>query len=482
MLGDFGYFHREAAETILPSNNITAALEWPREHAKSVYTCVFLTLYRLAKKELTGLILASGTEDKAKGLIGDIKAELMKNKRFIHDFGDQKASGSWLDGKFITADGIGFWAFGIGQNPAGVREGEKRPNMGIVDDADSLKKYKNQEILKNDLDWILGEFLGCLTIRGKWLIYCNNRIRKNGLTAHFVGDVEENDPKRKGLYHSKVYATEDPETREMLLPENGGVPAWREFHTIEHLITRIHEMGHRNAMRQFFHKHIEDGNVFKLEHLPWGAMLPLDKYDTLCTYTDPSLKASKKNDFKAIVLLGKKGNYYHVIKAWVHQATPLAMAKAHCALYEYIRSQAKSIRTRNANFREKICIHWIEHNALIYDELKKAYLRECKKKHISYFLKPDKQNKGDKVERIENNLSPLAEAGLLIFNEEEKKNQGMINLRDQFLGFPNGHDDGPDAVEGGVEKLNHQAKSKGDKRTSGSYKNSSKRHTHERRR
>jgi hypothetical protein len=93
------------------------------------------------------------------------------------------------------------WAFGLGQNPAGVRKAEKRPNLGVIDDADSKKKYKNQGILQEDLDWCLGEFLGCLSIKGKTFIYANNRVRKDGLTAHMVGDVNEGDPKREGIRH-----------------------------------------------------------------------------------------------------------------------------------------------------------------------------------------------------------------------------------------------------------------------------------------
>jgi hypothetical protein len=44
-----------------------------------------------------------------------------------------------------------------------------------------------------------------------------------------------------------------------------------------------------------------------------------------------------------------------------------------------------------------------------------------------------------------------------------QKNPDMITLRDQFLAFPNGHDDGPDAVEGGIYMLNKRNKHHGRK-------------------
>ncbi|MGL6123943.1 MAG: hypothetical protein ACRC1W_13230, partial [Shewanella sp.] len=357
---DFGWFHKKAANEILTSDNALAVLEWAREHAKSVFSDVFIPLYLKAKGELSGMILASETEPKAAKLIGDVQAELMDNKRFRADFGEQHTSGIWSDGHFITADGIGFWSFGLGQNPAGVRNAEKRPNYGVIDDASSKKRAKNQERTKEDVDWCLGEFLGCLSIKGKRLVFANNRTAKNDLTAHMVGDINEGDPKRKGIIHIKVFATEDPKTHKMLLPDMGGVPAWKRY-TLKHITKRIEEMGYRNAMRQFYHIHIEDGDIFKEEHLPWGKCLALDKYEALITYNDPSWKDAKKNDFKAIVLIGKIGFQYHFIWCWLRQASKAAMVCAHYDIDLVIRGEQK-IPGIERGKQEVNCPHYIEAN------------------------------------------------------------------------------------------------------------------------
>ena len=52
----------------------------------------------------------------------------------------------------------------------------------------------------------------------------------------------------------------------------------------------------------------------------------------------------------------------------------------------------------------------------------------------------------------------------------------MQEIRNQFLGFPDAeHDDGPDAVEGGVYKLNKPSLGKKTKVRSGKYKHNSAR-------
>jgi hypothetical protein len=239
-----------------------AALEWPREHAKSVFVDVFIPMYLKATGQLSGMLLASETDTKAAVLLGDVQAELLENRRFTADFGEQRTIGNWSDGHFVTTDGIGFWSFGLGQNPAGVRNAARRPNYGVVDDASNKRRSKNQERIKMDADWVLGDFLGCLAIKASRLVFANNRTCDNDLMSHLVGDVNPGDPIREDLVHIKVYATEDPRTHKKLLIEDGGVPSWKRY-TIEHLKKRMAKMGYRNAMRNFYHTDIKDGDIFK---------------------------------------------------------------------------------------------------------------------------------------------------------------------------------------------------------------------------
>lgn len=456
---DFGWFHREAFEGI-EQHDLFAVWEWAREHAKSVFANVFTPALMIARGELTGFILASENETKAKVLISDLEAELRDNERFLNDFFDGNAHvvGSWLGGNFSFGDGIGVWAFGLGQNPAGVRRGEKRPNLGVVDDADSKKKYqKNQVRLKEDLDWCLGEFLGCLSIKGKKFIFTNNRVVKNGLTAHMVGDVEQGDPVREGIQHIKVYATEHPHTHEMLSIDEGGVPAWKENYTIEHLQRRMAEMGHRNAQRQMYHRHIEDGNIFMPDDLPWAELPTLDQYEQLITYCDPSWKDSKKSDFKAIVLLGKHGRYIDIIDCWVRQDSRSNMIKAHFDLHENVQEDFAALtKVKGQNCKVRVCTHWME-GIMMQDIMLDEYYLEGDSRGYQLHIRSDTRQKPDKFGRIED-LQPLASRGLIRCNAAKRKSPDMRNLRDQFLAFPNGHDDGPDAVEGGIFKFQLRAR------------------------
>lgn len=451
---EFGWFHRKALREIQKDENIFLIAEWAREHAKSVFFDVMIPLWLLAKDELTGMILASATQPKAAGLLKDIQAELESNQRFIADFGDQKPSGQWADGHFTTTGGVGFWGFGLGQNPAGVREAEKRPNYGVIDDADDKRKGKNQQRVEEDVDWCLGEFFGCLSIKGARKVYANNRVHKQGLTAHMVGDVKEGDPFREGTVHIKVFATEDPRTHKKLMPDAGGVPAWKERYTLTMLTKRFSQVGYRNAMRQYFHEHQEIGHIFKPEMVSWVKTLPLHKYDHLITYNDPSWKGTKTSDYKAIVLIGKTGPRYHVIFAWIRQTNPSNMVGAHYQVGEMVE--------------DLNCPHYIE-TGLMQDQHMEHYRKHAETTGVMLRIRPDNRKKPDKTDRIAD-LEPLFAQGLIGFNEKLRKDSDMQRLVSQLLAFPNDHDDGPDALEGGIWILNKRTRASNHRPRSGKYK------------
>src|SRR5690606_28366572 len=72
---------------------------------------------------------------------------------------------------------------------------------------------------------------------------------------------------------------------------------------------------------------ISEGTVFK--ELAYKKLPPLSTYKFLVCYTDPSFKESKKNDFKATVLVGRWKDEYHVIKAFVDQTSTANMINWH---------------------------------------------------------------------------------------------------------------------------------------------------------
>lgn len=457
---DCGKFHIDAVNKILKDKNIFAVLEWAREHAKSVYADIIIPMFLMINDELRGMVLVGKNFDAACKLLGDLQAELLSNSRWIADFGEQAAYGSWSDGDFTIKSGINFIALGRGQSPRGVRNRERRPNYCVVDDIDDDEMVRNPKRVDDCADWILSALYGAFEIKAARFVMVGNRIAKKSVLATIVGDVNEGEPKREGIYHSKVFAI-DPKT---------GQPAWKEKFTLEELNRKFKIMGYRLAQKEYFHNPITEGKVFKDAWIRWEKMLPLQKYDSLLVYVDPSFKSSNSNDFKAARLLGKIGTEIHHIRFFCRQCTVPEMVGWLYDLYEEVVLGKKAVYKDNPNSNGTgVTVEfWMEANFL-QSILLDDFTIEGEQRKYQLPIRGDMRKKPDKGARIEA-IAPLYERGFMVWNESLKKDPDLIASKEQLLAFEQGssaHDDAPDAEEGGIFIIQQRTKSSKAKRTVG---------------
>jgi len=189
---------------------------------------------------------------------------------------------------------------------------------------------------------------------------------------------------------------------------------------------------------------IEEGTVFQEDQMPWTRVPAINQYDFIISYTDPSYKNTEKSDYKATVLIGKKGLNYYIIKAWVDRVSLRTMFEWIYDCHE-IAKDAAITHHIESNFLQDLI--WGELNTLATD------------KGFMLPIVGDSRKKTDKFQRIEA-LQPLFERGVVHFNASEQGSPGMQRLRSQFLAFEKGsraNDDGPDAVEGGIQILNSKS-------------------------
>lgn len=459
---DFAWFHKQAFADLLKYNTGRFVWEFPREHAKSMLMDVFVPMYEIARGTLTGVVLASQNEKKAKVLLADLQAQLANNQLFIDDWATQSAMGSWTDGYFVF-NGIGFWALGRGQSPRGIRVGANRPNLLILDDVDDDEMVNSQDRVEKAVDWVNSAFWGCAAIKGARMIVGGNRIHQKSILAHLVGDLEEGDKVSEDIHHIKVYAIEDKHHNASYIGAPGARPAWKERYSIEMLQEKWKGMGYFAVQKEYFHNPLKKGNIFKSEYMCWCKLPELQDYLYFVTYCDPSFKEDA--DCKAVVLLGivegaAKGEYfYDIIDGWVRQASVLEMCEAHYRLLLSVDEFAAQ--------------HWYEAN-FSQDSHEKTYKQVAKKHGMTQIVRQDKRKKPDKVGRIEA-LTPEFEQLVMRFNLAKKDSPDMKTLYNQFLSFPKGKDDGPDAVEGGYYYLKRVSKRSGQKARTGNYTQSHER-------
>ena len=410
-------FHMRATKRVLKNYKRWYEVRaWSRELSKSTRTMMEVMYLSLTGK-MRNTLLISHSWDNATELLMPYMIAMESNPRILNDYGVQKGFRSWEVGKFITRGGVAFRAIGAGQSPRGSRNEEARPDCVIVDDIDTDEKSRNQKRIEDTWKWIERALIPAMSVAGnKLIIFCGNIISKESVIvkASRVADYFE----------------------VINIRDKDGKSSWPEKNSeadIDYILSKI---SYTSCQQEYYNNPITEGTVFKEVH--YKKMRPLREYPFLISYGDPSFKSTRKNDYKAVALVGKYKNEYHVIKAFVDQTTTATMAN----WYKHIFDMCEG----------KVPVYFfIEANAT-QDTIMEQVKRTVVENGWSFGITADYRAKGDKFSRIESALEPINSNGQLWLNEAEKEDLHMKRLEDQFLALEpslSAHDDGPDAVEGG---------------------------------
>jgi phage terminase large subunit-like protein len=197
---------------------------------------------------------------------------------------------------------------------------------------------------------------------------------------------------------------------------------------------------------------IVEGTVFKNDWIHYKRMRNLKEYECIIAYCDPSFKGTSKNDYKAIAVVGKIKNEYHLLKSFVRQCSISEMVNWYYDTYDDF--------TRNKNAALQVWMEVVFIQDLIFEDFQK----EGNLRGWQLPLRPDRRAKPDKFLRIES-ISPYFERGEFFVNEDEKENPDMMRAIEQLLSIEKGSntaDDFPDALEAAVFLAQKQTRNYGE--------------------
>lgn len=415
-------FHNAAARKVKNTPNLKAVFKWPRGHAKSTHFDIFMPLWLKFQphKLINVMVVVGKSEESAQTLLGDIQAELESNQRIIADFGVQKGAGTWTDGEFVTADDTAFFARGRGQSPRGLRYKNQRPDYIVIDDLDDDELCRNEKRVHELTDWVKEALFGSLDVGRGRFIMVGNLISKNSVLQNICNT--------EGVFVSEIKAI-----------DANGKPTWADKWTEDEAAEARAFMGYRAWEKEMMHNPITEGAIFRHDWIRYKTVLPINQYQDLVCYTDPSFRSTTANDYKACRLWGKtKSGELHLIDCFVRQATIGEMVRWLYNLYERTRDRAAVRFFMEANFMQDI----------ILDE----FTTEGNLRGYQLPILPDRRKKPEKLQRIEA-VSPLWERGFVFYNEAKQTDPDMITGIEQTLALERGsrqHDDAPDADEGAI--------------------------------
>ena len=415
-------FHIDATGRLVANKNWYEVRAWSRGFAKSTRTMMEV-LYLALTGQVKNVLLVSYSYENAELLLTPVRVNLESNARIIADYGEQVKPGDWTSGRFVNNKGVSFTAIGAGQSPRGTRNEEIRPDFIWIDDLDTDEEARNPKRIKDKWAWVEEALIPTVDISADYrILFCGNIIGKNTCITRAIDKAD---------YADIINIIDD-----------SGNSNWEARFTNEDIARIRKYISYIAFHKEYMNNPLSVGTVF--EEMHYKPILPFSRYETLVCYTDPSFKDSKKNDYKATVLVGKYRNEFHIIKAFVDQTSTARMVEWHYEIMQLIGESA--------------CYYYMESN-MLQDTIMQEFQRQSESVGKVIPITGDTRSKPEKFTRIESLLEPLNRNGQLYLNESEKSSPGMKTLDEQFKALEPGsraHDDAPDAVEGAVWMLNNK--------------------------
>lgn len=435
---EFAKWHKRFTKYLIECEfNINMAVaKVCRDMAKSSVTSLLVLYLYYVKKDFRSLGLFSWSADQAIGLLSPIKRAIESNQRLMRDYGNRMNLGSWQAHSFRTSDGVSFAAFGAGQTPRGEKDADNahRFDFLIFDDFDHPEVCMNPERLDKNWKYVTGDVFPAMHVSGKKrIVFLNNRIDEDCI-------IQRAEEHAKGIKGSLCITVN--------LTDTNGKSNWPEAYTDEECREMIH-LAEDEAQTEYFNNPVRRGTVFQKDWMRFKKMPAISSYKLMVAYLDGGFKKSKTADTKALVLIGFLEGEYHIRKVYVDNCSIETMIAWHYDLDAWLKSKGAT------------CVWWMEEVfllSLLHDHFDAAVA----KRGYRIPMQGDKRKKPDKDLRIANTAG-YYERGRVYFDQALESDPFAKRLISQYLrfkvGVSSGEKDGPDAVEGGIHKLNEMAMS-----------------------
>ncbi len=424
---EFNGDHKEAFEYVEGNVHGITAITGYRGLGKTTEFAFAYVIWRLATQGDQFNLNIAADRDLADARTAAIHYALNNNVRIKNDYpemiplNDDTKNYSLGNKALIKAQGIK-------KNAKGAKnyKTQKRVDLLIYDDVDDEDNQGNRTVGFKKMNKIKGDGFGALIPKGGRVIWLGNETHPNFAIAQYAADINKKQKTGhliKGYQIFLRYSIED---------ENGN-SRWQEQYSNEDLAAIREIMGYTVYCREMLGKPIIEGSVFKAEWFTYWEKLP-KKFKCVWMYADPSW--GEKGCYKAIVIigLGYDGKYY-MIDCWVRQTSNTVFYTEFIELFYKVkkmggRTAMETVFGQHRHLKDM-------------DD----YCEEMGMLPISHWIKHinTKEDKSMRIERLETSI----ERGKLLFCHHGD----ITTLEGQFLSYPDGYLDGPDATAGAMERF-----------------------------
>lgn len=300
--------HYELAELLTSDKSVIIAL--PREYAKSTYAWVFFPAWNVLHAKYKYIVYIASSLEKAKTHFRNLKAELLSHPLLLHLMNVLRDTETEFEYQDLTSDSfVLIQVYGAGQNLRGIRYRERRPDIVIVDDVESLESSMSETQRQKLKEWFFADVMP-LSAQARFFVI-GTVLHQDSLLNSLI-----NDPPA-GFTVIKRAILED------------GKPTWSAKFPLERVLQLKEDFRKQGLLHRFYTEYMnepiaEETQIFKQSYFRYYDPKSLD-VSSLNVFTTVDLAISQKQeaDYTAVVTVGvSSSNEWYVLDVDYGRYTP----------------------------------------------------------------------------------------------------------------------------------------------------------------
>jgi predicted phage terminase large subunit-like protein len=415
-------FHKELFRILENEVIKLAVIVAFRGSAKStIITTAYVLWAILGEQERKFIVIAGKTEQKARQYLSNIKMELEQNELLKKDLGPFTEVNDHLGNAtaiIIKKLNVKIMVTSTGQSIRGMRHGEHRPDLIILDDIEDLESVKTREGRNKTFDWLTGELIPAGESGRTRIIAVGNLLHEDSVLKRLQKKIEADQMKSM----KPVYC-------EFPIVDDQGNALWKaKYPTPEHVeAERERTMDEVAWHREYLLKIIStDEQIVRPEWINYYAHPPNTGLRRVAIGIDLAVSEKETADYTAMVV-GHAYGYGKNMEIYI-QPNPVNQRVSFPVQVELIKSLV-AVEKRN-HARVKLYIEEVAYQKAL------VQLFESQR----YDVVGVSTGRSDKATRLRF-ATPLMKEGKVFFPET-----GCEELIEQLLGFgKEKHDDLADA-------------------------------------
>lgn len=346
-------FHRTLYNTFHDESKKKILIVAPRHHAKSSVAGLVLPLHHILYGEGHRLVvLVSRTQGHAVRLLNTIKDALSNDqvRKFFGDWSETTAK-KWTESEVILKDDSMIIALGTGQQLRGMKHGNQRPTLVILDDPEDEENTKTIDAMNHNFEWLLKAAVPALADDGRIVVigtvihqYCIvSRLKKAvGWEKHWYKAVQ--DDEKSVLWEDKWSLKRLMELKEEYA-SIGKLSVW--YQEFQNEIFAPEDQPFREEFFKFY-----DHELKILPEQTFSVLMPKEGSDeapipvNLYMGIDPASSVSDTADYSAVCVVGiSHDNKAYVIDYLRKRMHPMDLAEKILEMHNKYKPNGINIET-----------------------------------------------------------------------------------------------------------------------------------------